>query len=115
MTLAVPHEPGQPTEDAGESTVGPPLSGVQNVLSSRVRLKLVSCVYSFVFLLGHRTVHVALSFGSSAKEIFQVEGLAEMSVFDYEVGALRRRPLACKSTSQALDIVTPQLLAGCRG
>ena len=44
------------------------------------------------------------------KEIFQVEGLAEMSVFDYEVGALRRRPLACKSTSQALDIVTPQLL-----
>ena len=35
VTLAVPDEPGQPTEDAGESTVGPlPLSGVQNVLSS---------------------------------------------------------------------------------
>ena len=81
----------------------------------QVGLKLVSCAYSFVFLSGHRTVHVALSFGSSAKEIFQVEGLAEMSVFCYEVGSSAKTATCSPIHVAGVRHCHATIVAGCRG
>ena len=81
----------------------------------QVGLKLVSCVYSFVFLSGHRTVHVTLSFGSSAKEIFQVESLAEMGVFGYEVGRSTKTATCLQIHVAGIRHCHATVVAGCHG